>query len=210
MSSIFYVYVHKCLSGKRAGQVFYVGKGCRKRAFWNSDRNVKWQRISRKYGHEVEICQRKMKEEDAFLLEMWLIAKYRHLGYDLANMTYGGDGASGYKFTDEQKNKLRKIKTGVKMPQYFKDARSKMMTGNSLRKGVKASEETKLKISKAKSGENGPRYDNTIFTFKNEVTGEMFTGTCFDFTRKYDLTSSGVSKIKNGSLITHRKWRIIS
>lgn len=93
----YYVYIHNRASN---GKPFYVGKGKSRRA-WGateaSDRSTRWMRTARKHGVRIEIAQDQLSEDAAFLLEMWLIAKLRHDGNDLCNMTDGGDGASGFK-----------------------------------------------------------------------------------------------------------------
>ena len=48
-------------------------------------------------------------EEEAFSHEVLLISCFRGMGYELANLTDGGDGTSGYKQTEEHKEKLRKV-----------------------------------------------------------------------------------------------------
>lgn len=108
MKRIFYVYLHKYASGPKVDQVFYVGKGKNGRADSLTVRNPHWANIVAKYGRNVDIAQSNMTEGEAFLLEMWLIAKYRHLGYKLANMTDGGEGPTGYRHTAKTKLSLSK------------------------------------------------------------------------------------------------------
>lgn len=89
---------------------FYVGKGSNKRAWLKNESECRtrfWMNTARKHGVIVEIVQCDMREEDAFLLEMWLIAKLRHEGASLCNLTNGGDGVVGYTMTDEVRAKIR-------------------------------------------------------------------------------------------------------
>lgn len=99
-----YVYLHRKATNN---EIFYVGKGQDKRG-WNtgkSDRiNSKWRNCANKHGIKIEIAQDGMTEDDAFTLEMWLIAKLRHEGYDLCNLTNGGEGNSGREWTQEQRD----------------------------------------------------------------------------------------------------------
>ena len=102
--NIYYVYLHRRASD---GSIFYVGKGKGERyiSLSKSERpNIKWINVSNKHGVVAEIVQDGMSESDAFLLEMWLIAKFRHEGIDLSNMTDGGEGVSGYSWSQEQKD----------------------------------------------------------------------------------------------------------
>lgn len=88
----YYFYIHRKSTDKSE---YYVGKGETNRAWSTSGRSDWWRRIKGKYGIVVDIVQSDMTEDTAFLLEMWLIAKLRHEGCDLCNMTDGGDGVSG-------------------------------------------------------------------------------------------------------------------
>lgn len=87
-----YVYIHYKLDD---GLPFYVGKGVGGRGF-SASRTAFWKYRAAKHGVRVEICQDGLSTDEAYLLEMWLIAKLRHEGYDLCNMTDGGEGRSGF------------------------------------------------------------------------------------------------------------------
>lgn len=117
MNDIFYVYIHVRLD---SGLPFYVGKGQDNRAWSKNRSNNHWRYIVNKHGYSVNIAQDGMAERDAFLLEMWLIAKLRHDGYDLCNMTDGGDGPSGLIHTDESRAKMSASATGRIMPDHVK------------------------------------------------------------------------------------------
>lgn len=92
MENIYYVYIH---NRNDTGEPFYVGKGHRRRAWSHSRSNLHWKRIVKKHGHSIEVVQDHMSESDAFLLEMWLIAKFKNDGIKLVNLTDGGEGVSG-------------------------------------------------------------------------------------------------------------------
>lgn len=142
----FYVYVHRYASGPRWGQVFYVGKGDGRRAFVKTGRNIKWSRIVSKYGYHVDICQKEMTEFDAFTLEMWLIAKYRNNGFDLANMTDGGEGASGCIRSAETRKKIGDKNRGNKHTDETKSSIRAALLGRKYNEG------TIEKMSAAKRG----------------------------------------------------------
>lgn len=91
MSKGFYVYIHTRID---TGEVFYVGKGSGRRFSDRFGRSNYWNRIASKAGWIPSIVQSNMSEEDAFLLESWLIAKFRHNGVKLSNISEGGDGGS--------------------------------------------------------------------------------------------------------------------
>lgn len=91
----YYVYIHRRATN---GIEFYVGKGSANRAWhWSSKkgRTKLWLKCARKNGVIVDVVQDHMTEEDAYLLEMWMIAKLTHEGLHLYNMSDGGTGGSG-------------------------------------------------------------------------------------------------------------------
>lgn len=111
----FYTYLH-C---KPDGEPFYVGKGIRstckdnytKRSHNFTKRNAYHKNIVAKYGKEnigvfVFPCE---SEEQAFLNEIQQIAQLRRDGYELCNLTDGGEGSSGRKGSEKQKEAVRKI-----------------------------------------------------------------------------------------------------
>lgn len=105
--SKFYVYLHRRASD---GRVFYVGKGCGRRAWIESGRNRHWQNVAAKHGFTVEIYRDALTEIDAHALEVELIAQYGRA--NLCNLTDGGEGASGVVWTDAQREAKRIFQTG--------------------------------------------------------------------------------------------------
>lgn len=87
---MFYVYIHR---KKTNGEVFYVGKGCGKRAWSKGDRSKFWKDVALKYGFTVEIYINDVQEWYAYEVERELISYYgrRDIGTgSLVNMTNGG------------------------------------------------------------------------------------------------------------------------
>lgn len=105
MENRFYVYIHRRLD---TGDIFYVGKGSRRRA-WSSDRrNTWWKNVANKSGFDVEIWAEGLEESCAFELEKKLIALFSKLGFPLTNLSEGGEGNSGYKYQGDQLVRLQK------------------------------------------------------------------------------------------------------
>lgn len=78
-------------------------------------RNKYWNKIVAKYGKPtVQILADWKTEAEAFDHEKFLIACFRDMGYELANLTDGGDGTSGYKQTPEHREKNRLASLGNK------------------------------------------------------------------------------------------------
>ena len=152
----FYVYEHIRLDNMTP---FYVGKGKGERAY-DLERNDHHDRISNRHGHAVLIIKDNLTEEEAFELERDTIEDYVfNLGYGinidgyrdysnnkyLTNCTWGGEGSSGYKFSEESKQKMSESQKGK-----HHSEESKQKTSEKL-KGRQRSEETKQKISEANS-----------------------------------------------------------
>jgi hypothetical protein len=143
----FYAYVHKTAD---TGEVFYVGKGCGKRAWDRTRRSKFWGFIVAKHGRVVEIVADGLSESEAFRHEKALIALHRMLAVKLANMTDGGDGASGYKFSDAARlARNDAISKALNKPEV---AARRSASISAALKGRPLSEELKGKLSAAKKG----------------------------------------------------------
>lgn len=104
MRTDYFVYLHRRAT---TGKVFYVGKGTRYRYASKWNRSQHWHNIVNKHGYTIEIVQAGMQEWWAFEMERELILKYQD--HELCNRTDGGEGTSGYRLTDEQKEKQRRV-----------------------------------------------------------------------------------------------------
>ena len=177
----FYVYEH---IRKDNNTCFYVGKGTGNRAY-NLDRGNFHNSVRDEYGCRVEIIKDGLTEEEAFKLERERIEDYVITfgygapieGYDdydhnlpyLTNFTWGGEGVSGRKHSEEEKQKMSKAKKGKKNSKEHNKNISKALKGIKLseqtrrkmsesQKGRKNSEEHNKNISKATKGKNNPMY----------------------------------------------------
>lgn len=140
----YYVYIHRTNATREKGDIFYIGKGCGYRAWDVVNRNRYWKAIVSKYGLNIEILLNGLTEQQAFNLEKSLILiTGREV---LCNMTDGGEGASGSKWSEETRAKHRFAHTGKRHSELTKQKVSLA------RKGTKLSEETKRKMSLAKKG----------------------------------------------------------
>lgn len=113
----FYVYEHL---KPNTGEVFYIGKGSKNRAYQTRSRNNHWTNIVNKYGLEVNIIYNNLTNQEAGQKEIDLIEFY---GLDnLCNMTQGGDGCVSLK--QESKDKISNSLKGKIQSQESKDKRS--------------------------------------------------------------------------------------
>ena len=116
------------------------------KAVYNAIKKYGWDNL------EWEVIDKAENEDDLSQKEIYWINHYNtfvhaenSMGY---NMTLGGEGASGYKFSDEQKHNFSKMRTGESNGFY----------------GKTHTEESKRKQSVSKlgkyEGENNPNYNN--------------------------------------------------
>lgn len=115
------------------------GKGYKNGIFKNAIKKYGWDNF------EHVIIKEGLTKEEANLLETSLIKEYKELGISY-NITDGGEGALGYKHTDETKKKMSLRNRGKKIPEHVK-----IMVSTRF-KGIPFSEEHKLKISIALKG----------------------------------------------------------
>ena len=100
----YYTYQHRSAD---TNEIFYVGKGKGTRLNQSKGRNDYWHRIVDKHGFIAKKIADNLDEELAFLAEMECIDAYRRRGIQLVNATDGGEGASGYKHSEEHKESLK-------------------------------------------------------------------------------------------------------
>lgn len=202
-SGKFYTYVHIRNDNNK---VFYVGKGKGRRVLGKTSRNRWWKNIADKHGFHAEILFIHYDETSSFKAEEFFIKSFREQGYDLVNQTDGGEGASGYKHTDEVKLKMR---------------------ANNL--GKTLTEEHKLKISNSLSGENNHNFGKKfsiehLLNMRNARLGKkhsdkakekMSAGRTGDKNHMYGKTHSveakeKISRIHKGKNISDEHKKIIS
>lgn len=169
--SDFYVYIH----ARPDGTIFYCGKGLWRRATQWSCR-TKWHKsVVAKYGKKNIIVKRFLcqSEQDAFDTERLFIRILKERGELLVNLTNGGEGASGYKPSNETRQKLKKtpeqrahlscLATGKKQSTETIKKRVAHQIGKprsdafkeqvkAWRQGAKHTDDAKAKISAARTG----------------------------------------------------------
>jgi hypothetical protein len=145
---------------------FYIGKGMRNqngnsRANSKRNRNTYWHNIVNKYGYIVKITHKNICNEEACVIEKYLIDFYGRADMQkggLVNMTDGGEGSVNYKHTEESKLKIGKTSIGrnlgEKNPMYGKklseEHRKKLCEGAKRVNSKKVmTEDSKKKISES-------------------------------------------------------------
>lgn len=199
MNTNFYVYLHRRLSD---GTVFYVGKGQGRRAYVKSGRSERWKRTADKYGYSVEIVFDKLTEEEAFQVEIDTILEFTYFGYNLCNLTSGGEGVSGYKVSEAHKQKMSKFMTGKpKSKQAIEKCRLAQV-------GKAKSAEQKLKNSISHLG-NQSRKDKKEYIFFSDT--DIFIGTRSELSSTYQIPPECVRNLfKTRTQKTAHGWRVLS
>lgn len=155
---------------------FYVGKGQGKRCdfhvaeakYYTKRRSLKLNKIRKLLSLGLQPIVVKVEEgvsdAQAIEFECLLIAEMRDLGIPLTNMTDGGDGAKGYRHTEEHKKRMSKIQSGRLISDEHRQKMRKPKSPEGRANIAKAlltieyrpSEETKRKMSEALLGRPSP------------------------------------------------------
>lgn len=151
MNEKFLVYVHE---RPDTNAIFYVGKGTEKRSKQTSNRSNYWHNIVAKAGGFcAHIVLRDLVEHEALELEKALIAEMRNNNVPICNLTDGGDGISGYKFSAETRQKMSERRKGRTSPTKGKSLSEEHRNKLRLAKlGKKQSAEHKQNSAKARLG----------------------------------------------------------
>jgi len=172
----YYVYVHR---KKTDGTIFYVGKGCGKRA-WSKARSVHWKRVVQKHGFTVEIIHSGLQEWYAFELEKEMILRIGRLNDKtgpLVNHSEGGCGGYNSSSKEVSTKISEALKNRSKTNEHRENLRLGVLRYNSIH-GTHPrkphSEESKLKISKAKIGTKTEGENPFAKKIRCIQTGEIF------------------------------------
>ena len=186
MSSDYYVYAYeRKIASKHgpAGSFYYIGKGMGNRARDNH-RHIP---VPKDPKRIVKIAEN-LTEEDAFSLEKSQIKEYGRIDNGtgcLRNLTDGGEGPSGYKFTEEQcaknsaarkkywENTESRAKQSAAQKKYYEDHPESRVKHSDIMKKVRGTTEARAKNSAALK----KYYKNPEARAKNSAAQKIAQGT---------------------------------
>jgi len=164
---MYYVYIHYT---KDTGIPFYVGKGQSNRKDSTKNRNQYWKNKVCKHGFYSEVVFETIYEQEALNREKSLIKTMKLNNIELVNLTDGGEGLSGYSFSESHKEKLRSHLRKVSPKSLSLETKRKLSELNSgvnnSMYGKKHTIETINKIKKSlkdkTNGSNNPNFKGYI------------------------------------------------
>jgi hypothetical protein len=225
----FYVYQ---LIDPRNNTPFYIGKGHGKRMYFH-ERLVRhgkipngnlhlYYKIRKLHQLGITILYKKVvdnvNEEISLLVEKEEIQRLGRT--NLCNLTDGGDGISGLKFSEESKRKMsatakKRLENPHNHPMYGKKhteySKSRMSDSNKIRF---SNPEERLRTSK--STRIGMYSSGHIDKISKEITllspsGELVTSKNISkFCRDNNLQNGNLYKVINKKIHSHRGWRLPS
>jgi len=125
---------------------------------------------------------------------------------------------TGYRHTDEAKQKMSDANRGKIISLEHRLAvgiatRERIKKYGSPMKGTHMSKETKQKLSKSRTGKyrgkENHAFDNTIYNFIHNKTGEIFVGTRHELKLKANLCIDSLYKLINNKIFTSKGWALI-
>lgn len=167
------VYIHR---KKTDNSVFYVGMGSLKRAYCKQ-RNEWWNKVVDKHGYIVEIYKDGLTQEEAFELEIELIAKYGRRDLkngQLINQTKGGIAVEGIS-CNISKKKSKSLKSVIRTDEW----KNKISIAH---KGKIKSKEHRENIAKARTGTKIPEHVKAKMRLSNK--SKIITAvpvSCYDY-----------------------------
>lgn len=227
----YYVYLHK---RKSDGLIFYVGKGSGYRAWVKLGRNPYWNNVVNKHGLEVEILFDNLSEEESHQVEIDTILELKYFGYVLTNISDGGEGYSGYKWSDNIRLKLSDNniytfvnKDGSILHCTRKELSDKFDIGDSInslfRENGKAlhcihgwgrqleGETVDQTLYRIRNARVDKRRDNTKYTFVNRDTKEIIFSTRKELAEFLNTTTERVGQLftANRPFKTIFSWGVV-
>ncbi len=202
---------------------YYIGKGKGNRAYQKSRRKIPIPPRER-----ILILKKNLTEEEAFKHEIYMIAvlgrKNNGTGI-LRNFTDGGEGISGYKFSEEYRLRRSLIMTGKKRGEPSEETKEKIRKSNlgqipwnKGKRGVQThNEKTRKKMSESHIGKKMGKQaiekrtkTRCIKTYKviSPEKYEYYVNNIRKFCRENNLDSGNMYRVLNGQQKSHKGWKV--
>jgi group I intron endonuclease len=147
---------------------------------------------------EKDICYNLIFDATGGTLEQNSIEKIRQKANGRKASFTARKKMSEKRHTEESKKHLREINLGEKNHFYGKTHTAE--TKNKIRELAK---------SRYYVANNNPNYDNKLYYFINDITHESFTGTRYDFCKKFSLNRTTIADLIYGRRMkTKSGWRL--
>jgi hypothetical protein len=134
-------------------------------------------------------------------LEQYCIALYGRIDLGtgiLRNLTDGGDGSSGWRPSQETRNRMSQSKVGKPLPQKVKSNMSRALLGNQRWLGKRHTENTKRKMSRSR--------EKYLYEF-TDSNGEIYiTDNASEFAEQYGLGDGHLNAVIHGKRKHHKGW----
>jgi group I intron endonuclease len=167
---------------------------------------------------EVKVLERGLTLEEANEREKFFVSLHKDLGYQLCNLTDGGDGNAGHVCPESIKELLRKIKTGKSWGKHSEETKKKLSEN---RKGIVFSEahKEKLALARRKRVISDSTRAKASQTSKGKINIKVVTLIAPDgtehctvegitvFCEKNGLTAPNIIKVLAGKRAQHKGWR---
>lgn len=214
MNNQYYVYEWVRLD---TNEPFYVGKGQGDRCYRKKrGNNQHFNNIVKNIPTAVVILHEGLTEEQALEIECWYIHQYEfEWGYNLVNLTEGGEGVTGYRHSEEEIKRNRSQTHGFNIHDYEKEIIdlyvNKFYSALCIANHYKVSKQCILRllercnIPRRTSGETmavnytgQKRYNAQNIMVNNTITNECFTFESQSLCAKWLVNNNIVNTVKSG------------
>ena len=221
--TIYYLYkkTHRQTGIKYLGQtrrdpIVYKGSG------------VDWTKHIQKYGYDVDTeillettDKNKMITMGRYYSDLWNIVQDTTWANRIPETGGGPGGIAGRDRGHDFKKKCVVNNTGENNPSYGtiwinngienKKISETDSIPNGWTKGRQFNDYyKKIFVSRSKVGKNNPRYDQTVYIFNNELTGEQHTETSYEFSKKLNLRRKVIRSLVQGKRQSYKGWRVLN
>jgi hypothetical protein len=178
---MYYVYLHYFSDSK---EIFYIGKGCKKRA-WSKHRSFVWKKLTEGREYVVSIIETELNELEAFEIEKKLIERYQPTGNVLPGGNKNGIVSSEYLLdfykTEKGENKKKSLSSRMINWNPMKDSKLRekkrqenLGKNNFFHKLTETSKQKhKKNVSNAKMGSKNPRAKKCVLITTGQEYGSI-------------------------------------